>query len=405
VRLSVSPSARVALALGVAQTIAWGFTYYLPAVLATPVAESLGQPRAVVVAAFSVALLIAGFCAPRVGRTIDARGGRGVLAASSCVLATGLAALGLLPGIGGWFAGWAVLGLGMAMGLYEAAFATLGRLYGREARRPITQVTLIAGFASTVGWPVTTALLPLLGWRGTCLAYAAAQLVLVLPLYLLAVPAAAPHAPGAAPAAGGQAGAAPEPAAAAAAWARRAFLLLAAFFTIRAVVGSVVSVHLIALLQGYGLALATAVAVSALVGPSQVGGRVMEFAVGPRAHPLTVARLGALALPLGVAVLLLPGPLGIAAAAVAFTVCYGISNGLLTISRGAVPLALFGPRGYASLLGRLAMPILIAQAIAPTLAAPAVEALPASWTFALCGVLGAAALLCLVPLRRAPPTQ
>ena len=85
------------------------------------------------------------------------------------------------------------------------------------------------------------------------------------------------------------------------------------------------------------------------------------------------------------------------------TVCYGISNGLLTISRGAVPLALFGPRGYASLLGRLAMPILIAQAIAPTLAAPAVEALPASWTFALCGALGVAALLCLAPLRRAPP--
>jgi hypothetical protein len=390
----------VALALGVAQTIAWGFTYYLPAVLAAPVAEALGQPRAVVVGAFSAALLIAGLCAPRVGRTIDARGGRGVLAVSSCVLAAGLAALGLLPGIAGWFVGWAVLGLGMAMGLYEAAFATLGRLYGREARRPITQVTLIAGFASTVGWPVTTALLPLLGWRGTCLAYAAAQLALVLPLYLLAVPKAGPPPAGATPAGDGEARAAP----AAAAWARRAFLLLAAFFTIRAVVGSVVSVHLIALLQGLGLALATAVAVASLVGPSQVGGRVMEFAVGPRAHPLTVARLGALALPLGVAVLLLlPGPLGIGTAAVVFTVCYGISNGLLTISRGAVPLALFGPRGYASLLGRLAMPILIAQAIAPTLAAPAVEALPAAWTFALCGALGVAALLCLVPLRRAPP--
>ncbi len=395
---------RVAAALGLAQTIAWAGSYYLPAVLASPVAGDLGQPRAVVVGAFSAALLIAGLCAPRVGRAIEAHGGRGVLAASSGVLAAGLAALGLLPGIGGWFAGWAVLGLGMAMGLYEASFATLGRLYGGEARRPITQVTLIAGFASTVGWPVTTALLPLLGWRGTCLAYAAAQILLVLPLYLLLVPAMPAQAALGTPPQGGGGGGAEPPTPEAVAWARRAFLLLAAFFTLRAVVGSVVSVHLIALLEGLGLALAAAVAVSALVGPSQVAGRVMEFAVGPRAHPLTVARLGALALPLGVAFLLLPGPsLGIGAAAVAFTVCYGISNGLLTISRGAVPLALFGPRGYAALLGRLAMPILIAQAIAPTLAAPAVEALPAAWTFALCGALGVAALLCLAPLRRAPP--
>lgn len=394
-------SGRVALALGLAQTVAWACTYYLPAVLAAPVAEELGQPRAVVVGAFSAALLVAGFCAPRVGRAIEARGGRGVLVASSFVLAAGLALLGLLPGIAGWFAGWAVLGLGMAMGLYDPAFATLGRLYGREARRPITQVTLIAGFASTVGWPVSTALLPLLGWRGTCLAYAAAQLLLVLPLYLLLVPAAPPAPPPDAAAPADRPPAPPEPAGAA--WMRRAVLMLAAFFTLRAVVGAVMAVHLIALLEGIGLGLAAAVAVASLVGPSQVAGRVLEFAFGPRAHPLTVARLGALALPLGVAVLLVPGPLAIGAAAVAFAVFHGVSNGLLTISRGAVPLALFGPRGYATLLGQLAMPVLIAQAVAPTLAAPAVEALPAAWTFALCGALGVAALLCLMPLRPAPP--
>ncbi|MBW8269870.1 MFS transporter, partial [Caldovatus aquaticus] len=396
----------VAVALGLAQTVAWACTYYLPAVLAAPVAEELGAPRTAVVGAFSAALLIAGLCAPRVGRAIEARGGRGVLVASSFVLAAGLALLGLLPGIAGWCAGWAVLGLGMAMGLYDAAFATLGRLYGREARRPITQVTLIAGFASTVGWPVSTALLPQLGWRGTCLAYAAAQILLVLPLYLALVPSAAP------PPAPGEDGARPERAeapraapAAHAAWMRRAVLMLGAFFTLRAVVGAAMSVHLIALLEGIGLGLAAAVAVASLVGPSQVAGRMLEFAFARRAHPLTVARLGALALPLGVALLLAPGPLAIAPAAAAFAVCYGISNGLLTISRGAVPLALFGPRGYATLLGRLAMPVLIAQAIAPTLAAPAVEGLPAAWTFALSGALAGAALLCLVPLRPVPPGE
>ena len=394
---------RVAVALGLAQTIAWACTYYLPAVFAAPVAEDLGQSRAVVVGAFSAALLVAGFCAPHVGRAIEARGGRGVLIASSFVLAAGLVMLGLLPGIVGWFAGWAVLGVGMAMGLYDPTFATLGRLYGREARRPITQVTLIAGFASTVGWPVSTALLPLLGWRGTCLAYAAAQLVLVLPLYLLLVPPVAPAAEPGAAAPAERREEAPPPDPATATWIRRAILMLATFFTLRAAVGAAISVHLIALLEGIGLALAAAVAVASLVGPSQVAGRVLEFTFGPRAHPLTVARLGALALPLGVALLLIPGPLPVGAAAVAFAVCYGISNGLLTISRGAVPLALFGPHGYATLLGRLAMPVLIAQAIAPTLAAPVVEALPAGWTFALCGALGVVALLCLMPLRPVPP--
>ena len=387
--MTVSSPRAVALILGVAQTLAWGSTYYLPAVLAPAVIrEGLGNP-ALVYGAFSVALLISGLAAPSVGRLIQRRGGRPVLILSSAVLAVGLLLLALLPGAWGWCVAWVVLGAGMALGLYEAAFATLGMLYGREARRPITIVTLCAGFASTWGWPTSAALVPLLGWRGTCLAYVAVNLCCVLPLYLLlprdqAAPAPArPDEPLAAPLAG----------------ARRAFLLLAVFFTLRSLISGVVAVHFVALFGGLGLSVAAAVAVGALQGPAQVGGRLLEFTLGARAHPLDVAKAGALLLPLGaVGVLLLaPGELGLAAAG--FMLLYGASNGILTISKGQVPLALFGPAGYPVLMGRLALPMLVAQAVAPTLAAPVVAVLPAGTSFGLIAGLSALALGCLLLLR------
>ncbi|MFC7476569.1 MFS transporter [Dankookia sp. GCM10030260] len=383
---------RNALILGVAQTLAWAVTYYLPAVVAPVVVADLGADPALVYGAFSLALLISGLAAPRVGRAIEGRGGRPVLLASAALLALGLALLGLLPGLWGWTLGWVVLGLGMAMGLYEAAFATLGVLYGRAARRPITLVTLLAGFASTVGWPLSAALVPLLGWRGTCLAYAALLLLVVMPLYLLLPRSAAPAA--AAP------GAAPEAAdpALPAAWVRRSFLLLAVFFTLRAIISATLAVHLIAVLGGLGLSVAAAVAAASLMGPAQVGGRLLEFTLGRAAHPLTAARLGGALLPLGALLLVLAGPL----AAVPFVLLYGASNGIMTISRGALPLALFGARGYPVLMGKLALPILLAQAGAPMLTAPLVAGLPAVTVLGLAGLLALAALGCLLPLRRAP---
>lgn len=388
-RLSSPPV--VAGLLGVAQTLAWATTFYLPAVMFPVVIDDLGGDRLLVYGAFSLALLISGLAAPRTGRAIERLGGRPVLMASSAVIVTGLLMLGLLPGIWGWFLAWIVLGLGMAMGLYEAAFATLGMLFGRAARRPITFVTLYAGFASTVGWPMTAALLPHLGWRGTCLAYAAINLAIVLPLYWLlprAMPAAPPPAtPGAAP----PAEEAPPPAA----WARRVLILLGVFFTLRAFISATFSVHVVALYGGLGLSVAAAVAIAALQGPSQVAGRILEFAIGVKAHPLTVARWGAVLLPLGVLALLVAGP----PAAAVFMIGYGASNGIMTISRGAVPLVLFGPRGYPTLMGKLAMPILLTQAVAPMATAPIVAALPATAIFAAGGVIATLALLCLFAIR------
>ncbi len=386
----------VAAMLGVAQTLAWATTYYLPALVAPVVMVDLDAAPALVYGAFSLALLISGLAAPQVGRFIERLGGRPVLIVSSAIIATGLVLLGMLPGLAGWFAGWVVLGLGMALGLYEAAFATLGVLYGRSARRAITVVTLFAGFASTVGWPMTAALLPMVGWRGTCLIYAAVNLVLVLPIYLLLPRTAAPAEANAATAAP-EAAEVPLPAA----WVRRSFLLLATFFTLRAIISATLSVHLIVVLGGLGLSVGAAVAAAALMGPSQVGGRLLEFTLGKAAHPLTAARLGGALLPAGALLLVLAGPV----AAVPFVLLYGASNGIMTISRGAVPLALFGPRGYPVLMGRLAMPILLAQAAAPAVTAPLVANLPAATVLGLAGLLAAVALGCLVPLQAAPPSR
>ena len=391
--MTVSSPRAVALLLGVAQTLAWGSTYYLPAVLAPVVVQDLGADPTLVYGAFSLAMLISGLAAPGVGKLIERLGGRPVLVVSSGVLSAGLVLLTVVPGIWGWCLGWVVLGFGMALGLYEAAFATLGMLYGRDARRPITIVTLCAGFASTWGWPTSAALVPMLGWRGTCLAYVAVNLLLVLPLYLLL-----PRGHGTAPA--GKAAAAPV---APVGGAQRAFLLLAVFFTLRSLISGVIAVHFVALFGGLGLGVAAAVAVGALQGPAQVGGRLLEFTLGSKAHPLDVAKAGALLLPLGAGCVLLlsPGEVGLAAAA--FMLLYGASNGILTISKGQVPLVLFGPQGYPVLMGRLALPMLVAQAVAPTLAAPVVAVLPAGVSFGLILALSALALGCLLLLRPQPP--
>ena len=172
----------VVTALGTAQTLAWASSYYLPAILADPIGASIGVPRSWVFGAFSGALLIAAFAGPAVGRVIDRHGGRGVLVLSNIVLAAGLIALAAANGVVGLFAAWAILGVGMALGLYDAGFAALAALYGHNARGPITGITLFAGFASTVSWPLSTFLNDALGWRETVLVWAALNLVIGLPL-------------------------------------------------------------------------------------------------------------------------------------------------------------------------------------------------------------------------------
>jgi MFS family permease len=188
----MSDQTRVVGALGISQTLAWASSYYLPAIIADPIAADLHLPRSWVFAAFSGALLLSAVFGPAVGRAIDMRGGRGVLVLSNFIFATGLTLLAAANGTIGLALAWAVLGLAMALGLYDSAFATLTGLYGREARGAITGVTLMAGFASTVGWPITTLLTDALGWREACLVWAALHMTLGLPLNRFLVPRAPP---------------------------------------------------------------------------------------------------------------------------------------------------------------------------------------------------------------------
>ena len=342
------------LALGSAQTLAWGSSYYLPAVLATPIARDLGVAPATVFAAFSAALLVSAALGPHAGRAIDRWGGRFFLAGTNVVFAAGLAALSFAHGPWSLFLAWAVLGVGMGSGLYEAAFAALVRLYGTGSRGAITGITLIAGFASTVGWPLSALLEAHFGWRGACLGWAALHLVVGIPLNL-SLPRAGP-AP-AAPATDGAAAPATRQAT------QRAAVLLAIAFASTWFISTAMAAHLPRLLQAFGVTLAVAVGIGALIGPAQVAGRLLEFGWLRRVHPMLSARLAALLHPLGALVLALFG----GSAAAVFALLHGAGNGILTIAKGTLPLVLFGPAGYGHRQGWLMVPARIAQALAPWL--------------------------------------
>ena len=376
---------RLSLVLGFTQTLAWATTFYIPAVIVGAAASTLGESRTILLGGFSWSLLIAGLTSPRVGSWIDHSGGRGVMAIGTIIMAIGLAALAALPSLSGWYIAWTIIGIGMAFGLYDAAFATIGRLLGNGARPAIVGVTLMAGFASTVGWPMGVGLVQLFGWRMTALSYAAMQLAINLPLILTLVPKAPPVATivhttsvqQSAPRRG-----------------YLAFVLLAIFFSVRAGISAVISVHVLVLLEGIGLTAAAAVGIAAVFGPCQVAGRVLEWVFAKHIDPLTGSWIGAALLPLGIVGLFAGGP------AIGFAVAYGMSNGILTISRGTLPMHLFGAQGYATRLGRLALPPLLAQALAPTLFTPFVLSRSAMEVFAWVGITSGAALLCLLPLRR-----
>ncbi len=338
------------LILGTTQTLAWASSYYLPAVLADPIARDLGISNTVFFAAFSTALLLSAFLGPRVGRRIDAVGGNGVLAASNLVLAGGLILLGLTHGIPMLCAAWLLLGIGMALGLYDSAFATLGRIYGQSARKAITGITLIAGFASTIGWPLTSWGAAEIGWRDVCFAWAAGHIFICLPMHLFLLQKAA--APAQMTTANKKAHVAID----------RTMILLAFAFACAWVVTAAMAAHFPRIMEAAGASPAEAIAAGALIGPSQVAARLLEAGFLSRFHALISARLATMTHPVGAVVIAVAGG-GMAASA--FAILHGAGNGVLTIARGTVPLALFGPENYGYRLGLLGAPARILQAGAP----------------------------------------
>lgn len=388
--LMPGPRAATVAGLGTAQTLAWASTYYLPAILAAPMARDLGTSVPSVFAAFSAALVVSALVGPHAGAAIDRHGGRPVLVGASLVFALGLAGLGAAQNLLGLTLAWIVLGIGMGSGLYEAAFATLVRLYRQDARTGITGITLIAGFASTVGWPLSAWLEAHVGWRGACFAWAGLHLLVGLPLNAL-LPSAAAGADSVAP--GGPHVPAPaepaEPAVVAPSW--RAAATLSFVFAATWFISTAMAAHLPRLMQAAGTTLATAVLVGSLIGPAQVAARVAEFGWLRRVHPLLSARLAAALHPIGAVALLIGGPVF----APLFGVLHGAGNGILTIAKGTLPLVMFGSAGYGERQGWLMVPARVAQAAAPYLFGLAIDRLQAGalWLTAGLGLAACAALL------------
>ena len=378
----------VILALGTTQTLAWASSVYLPALVADPIARDLGISANWIFGAYSGALVIAGLLGPRIGRQIDRIGGRPVLSFSNLMLAGGLALLAFTQSIPVLVAAWVLLGVGMGYGLYDAAFGALGRIYGEAARGAITGITLMAGFASTIGWPLTAYGLAHIGWRDTCLAWAAAHIVIGLPLNLLMLPRVPdakaatkdepkPHIP-----------------------IDRTMALLALAFALVWIVTGAMAAQFPRILEAAGASHLEAVAAGALIGPAQVLARVVEISFLSRYHPIVSARLAFVMHPIGALIMALAG--GGAAASV-FAIFHGAGNGVITIARGTLPLAIFGPRNFGYRLGLLGAPARMAQAPAPLIFGLLIDWMGAR-VLIVSSALSLAALVALLLVHeRSPP--
>jgi MFS family permease len=382
---------RAVLVLGVTQILAWGTIFYTPVLIVPLIAAEHSWSMAFSMAGFSVCLLVAGLIAPFVGRSIDRFGGHVVMTAGSLIGALGLALLAYVDTPIAYFAVWVVLGTALSASLYDAAFGTLGRIFGAAARRPITALTLAGGFASTAGWPATHFLIEAVGWRGTYLVYAALLAFVCAPLHAFLLPRGrteivvpkigdveAPQK--LLPSKG------------------LPFILVASAFAAYAFVPSGLSAHLLAIFSRAGIDAGTVVWIGALFGPAQVGARLIEFSFGRDLHPLWVVRfaLGTL-----LCAFVMLAVLGVSVpVAAAFALMFGGANGLVTITRGAVPLALFGASGYGLLMGRLAAPFLLVQAAAPLVMAFVVDRASDFAALALACSFAAAALVCFIAIRR-----
>lgn len=374
---------------GITMILTWGTLFYSAALLLPLLAQARGWPIALVMSGISVGLLAGGLASPRIGKAIDRHGGHYVMAAGSLLGAASLAALPFATNAIAYFAIWAALGVSMAANLYDPAFATLTRIFGADARKQITLLTLMGGFASTVSWPATHFLLTVTDWRGTYFIYAAVMALIVAPLHAFAVPRSKAKAP--VPLEGAKV-----PAVLAARG--LVFVLVACAFATFMFAQSGMLTHMLLIYERMGVDRGTAVLIGALFGPAQVFARICELALARHTHPLSVARFSAALLIAGFGVFAIFG-IGAVTAGV-FVVMFGAANGLMTIARGTLPLALFGPQGYGYLVGRLAAPALAVQAAAPIAMALVIERVSDPAALALTAGFIAVALACFLSIRR-----
>ncbi len=374
---------------GITMILTWGTLWYSAALLLPLLAQARGWSITLVMSGISVGLLAGGFASPRIGKAIDKYGGHYVMAAGSLLGAAGLAVLPFVTHPVVYYVVWVALGIAMAANLYDPAFATLTRIFGADARKQITLLTLMGGFASTVSWPATHLLLGVTDWRGTYFIYAAVMALLVAPLHAFAIPrtkakALAPVEGAKVPAVLASKG--------------LIFALVACAFATFMFAQSGMLTHMLLIYERMGVDRATAVAIGALFGPAQVAARICELAVARHTHPLNVARFAAGLLISAFAIFAVFGISAVTAAV--FVLLFGAANGLMTIARGTLPLALFGPKGYGHLVGRLAAPALAVQAAAPIAMALVIERVSDPAALALTAGFIVVALVCFLCIRR-----
>lgn len=349
---------KTVLLLGFSQLICWGISYYLIAAFGERIAEDLGWSGTLVYGGFSAALVVMAITSPATGRLIDVHGGRLVMASGSVLMAAGCLGIAFSHSIAAYYVSWVILGIAMRLTLYDAAFAALARIGGAGAKRPISQITLLSGLASTVFWPIGFFLADAYGWRQALLVYAFFAL-LTVPLHL-----AIPQAKFAEPRHEGGAGPSPRQASAkegrelAIAGAAYAFIFMVLNF-----LNSGMSAHMINILAGLGIAAAVSVWASTLRGIGQSLARVCEVLFGARIHPFTLTIFASAILPFCFILGIASGKAVLAAFIFAFL--FGAGNGLLTISRGTLPLVLFDHQTYGVFVGKLLIPSFLLSAASP----------------------------------------
>ncbi|MGB3447618.1 MAG: MFS transporter [Xanthobacteraceae bacterium] len=387
---------RAVTVLSFTQILGWGILIYPPVLMMPLIAAERGWSLAFCMSGLSVALATSGLLSPTSCGLIDRYGGNRVMSVGALTGMAGMIGLAFADQWQVYLLCWLLIGAAMSSTLYDPAFTTLTRIFGATARRQITFVTFAGGFASTVGWPATHVLLAHFGWRGTYVVFAVVLGLVIAPLHAFALPRAVPNAPLAAQ---GSAAPASEKFMSPYGW---PFLLLAAAFACHAFLLSGVTSNLLAMLTRGGIDPATVVVIGALFGPAQVMARLGDFTFASKTSPLWVARAAMICMVIAFTALALAG-ISVVVAGL-FCILFGAANGVMTIARGAVPLAMFGPAGYGRVIGRIARPALLLQASAPFAVAAVAERLSDGTVLELGAVGAVVALGCLMALRlpRAP---
>lgn len=383
------------LALGLTQIIGYGTLYYSFSVLAPGMGQEFGLSTEWMFAAFSVSLLISGLSAPWIGAWIDRAGAGRVMTVGSLVAALALGACALAANSAMLVGGLIAIQIASALVQYTSSFTLLVQINPARAQRTITQLTLIAGFSSTLFWPLTSALHDHMDWHHVYGLFAVLHLVICLPIHAWLMVRTrrnidrrsdpAPVA-SAAPPVIGLVGKAARP---------RAFGLMLIGFAIQSFVTSTFLVHMLPLLSGLGLAQAS-VLVASVFGPAQVLSRFTNMMFGGRLSQRTLAIIASLFLPLATGILLLTAPS--LAGAFAFAIVFGLSSGLASIVQGTLPLELFGSDGYGRRLGRLTSVRLVVSSAAPFAFALMTERLGIPEALSIIAGLGTVAVIAFLAI-------